>query len=61
MKHFIILNQKKILIKNLILKMVYFQEKDHLEKLNNVKVIQINNIMQLKLLNKKKDNQNFRK
>ena len=51
MKHFIILNLKKILIKNLIL-IVNMQEKDNLVKLINVKVNKINNNMQLKLLNK---------
>ncbi len=34
----IILKQKKNLIKNLILKMEYFQEKEDLVKLDNVKV-----------------------
>ena len=58
---FISLKIKKILIMNLIFLKVNFQVKEHLELLNNVKVILINNNMQLKELNKLKVNQNFRK
>ena len=39
---FMILKQKNNLIKNLILKMEYFQEKEDLVKLENVKVNQKN-------------------
>ena len=43
---FIILKQKNNLIKNLILNKEYFQEKEDLVKLKNVKVI---NFLQLKI------------
>ena len=45
---YIILKQKKNLIKNLILKKEYFQEKEVLVKLENVIVIKITKNMQLK-------------
>ena len=47
-KVYIILKQKKNLIKNLILKKEYFQEKEVLVKLENVIVIKITKNMQLK-------------
>ena len=47
-KMYIILKQKKNLIKNLILKKEYFQEKEVLVKLENVIVIKITKNMQLK-------------
>ena len=47
-KLYIILKIKNNLKMNLILKMEYFQEKVDLVKLNNVKVILIKMIMQLK-------------
>ena len=50
-----------ILKKNLIFLKVNFQEKEHLELLNNVKVIMIKMNMQLNQLNKQKVNQNFKK
>ena len=46
---------------NLILKKENNQEKELLDQLNNVKVNLINKIMQLKQLNKKKVNYNFKK
>ena len=58
---FIHLKIKKILKKNLIFLKVNFQEKEHLELLNNVKVIMIKMNMQLNQLNKLKVNQNFKK
>ena len=47
--NFIILNQKKNLIQNLIFNKVYYQDKVHLEKYINVKVNLIIKIMQLNL------------
>ena len=58
---FINLKIKMILKKNLIFLKVNVQEKEHLELLNNVKVIMIKIIMQLNQLNKQKVNQNFKK
>ena len=52
---FINLKLKKNLNKNLIFKKVNFQEKVDLEQLKNVKVNQINNIMQLKKFNQMKE------
>ena len=58
---FINLKLKKNLNKNLIFKKVNYQEKVDLEQLKNVKVKQINNIMQLNELNKKKIKQILKK
>ena len=58
---FINLKIKMILKKNLIFQKVNFQVKEHLELLNNVKVIMIKINMQLNQLNKQKVNQNFKK
>ena len=52
---YINLKLKKNLNKNLIFKKVNIQEKEHLEQLKNVKVNQINNIMQLKKFNQMKE------
>ena len=45
MKIFIDLNIKKILKMNLIFQKEYFQDKEHLVKLNNVKAVKIKIIM----------------
>ena len=52
---FINLNLKNNLNKNLIFKKVNYQEKVDLEQLKNVKVNQINNIMQLNKFNQMKE------
>ena len=54
-KIYIILNQKKNFLKNLILIMEYFQEKELLEQLKNVIVKQIIKNMLSNIQNKKKD------
>ena len=58
---YLILKHMNNLNKNLILKKESFQEKDNLVKLNCVKVIQINKIMQLNKCKKRKDFQILKK
>ena len=52
-----ILNQNKNLIKNLIYKMEYFQDKELLVKYQNVKVNKIIDFMQLNKFKEMKDQQ----
>ena len=54
-KIFIILNLNKNLKRNLIFQKEFNQDKVLLEQLKNVKLMKINNIMQLNILNKQKD------